>query len=94
MGRAAIEGWVTLDTAKAILKMAGQDFDALKKQALTREFKPVPLNLKASLAVKNTMRTLDSQNVLGEARGQRSAAARRVRRLHGALGSPRRRRRR
>ena len=61
MGRAAIEGWVTLDAAKAILKMAGQDFDALKKQALTRDFKPVPLNLKASLGVKNTMRTLDSQ---------------------------------
>jgi Zn-dependent M28 family amino/carboxypeptidase len=69
MGRAAIEGWVTLDSAKAILKMAGQDFDALKKQALTREFKPVPLNLKASLGVKNTMRTLDSKNVLGKVEG-------------------------
>jgi Zn-dependent M28 family amino/carboxypeptidase len=69
MGRSAIEGWVTLDTAKTILKMAGQDFDALKKRALTREFKPVPLNLKASLAVKNTMRTLDSKNVLGKVEG-------------------------
>jgi Zn-dependent M28 family amino/carboxypeptidase len=69
MRRAAIEGWVTLDTAKAILKMAGQDFDALKKQSLTREFKPVPLNLKASIAVKNTMRTLDSRNVLGKIEG-------------------------
>ena len=69
MGRAAIEGWVTLDTAKAILKMAGQDFDALKKQSLTREFKPVPLSLKASIALKNTMRTLDSRNVLGKIEG-------------------------
>ena len=69
MGRAAIEGWVTLDTAKAILKMGGQDFDALKKQAVTREFKPVPLNLKASMAIKNTMRTLDSRNVLGKVEG-------------------------
>jgi Zn-dependent M28 family amino/carboxypeptidase len=69
MGRASIEGWVTLDAAKAILKMAGQDFDALKKQSLTREFKPVPLNLRASLAVKNTMRTLDSKNVLGKVEG-------------------------
>ena len=41
MGRAAIEGWITLDAAKKILAMAGQDFDALKKQAATREFKPV-----------------------------------------------------
>jgi Zn-dependent M28 family amino/carboxypeptidase len=69
MGRAAIEGWVTLDTAKAILKMGGQDFDALKKQAITRDFKPVPLNLKASMAIKNTMRTLDSRNVLGKVEG-------------------------
>ena len=69
MNRSAIEGWVTLDTAKAILKMAGQDFDALKKQALTREFKPIPLNLKASLAVKNTMHTIDSRNVLAKIEG-------------------------
>ena len=69
MGRSAIEGWVTLDAAKRILKMAGQDFDALKKQALTREFKPVPLGLRASLAMRNTMRTLDSRNVLAKLEG-------------------------
>ena len=69
MGRASIEGWVTLDAARAILKMAGQDFDTLKKQALTREFKPVPLNLKASIAIRNKMRTLDSRNVLAKLEG-------------------------
>ena len=69
MSRAAIEGWITLDTAKAILKMAGQDFDALKKQALTRDFKPVPLGLEASLAIRNTMRTVNSRNVLARVEG-------------------------
>ena len=69
MGRANIEGWLSLDAAKRLLKMAGQDFDALKKQALTREFKPVPLGLKASLAVKNTMRTIESRNVLAKLDG-------------------------
>ena len=49
--------------------MAGQDFDALKKQALTRDFKPVPLGLKASLAVQNTLRTIDSQNVVAKLEG-------------------------
>jgi Zn-dependent M28 family amino/carboxypeptidase len=68
-GRSAIEGWVTLDAAKRILKMGGQDFDALKKQALTPEFKPVPLGLRASLAMRNTMRTLDSRNVLAKVEG-------------------------
>jgi Zn-dependent M28 family amino/carboxypeptidase len=49
--------------------MGGQDFDALKKQALTREFKPVSLGLKASLAVRNTLRTIDSQNVVARLEG-------------------------
>jgi Zn-dependent M28 family amino/carboxypeptidase len=69
MDRAAIEGWVTLDTAKKILKTAGQDFDALKKLALSRDFRPVPLNLTASLAIRNKMRTLDSRNVLAKVEG-------------------------
>ena len=45
MGRAAIEGWLSLDAAKKLLSMAGQDFDTLKAQAATREFKPVPLGV-------------------------------------------------
>jgi len=69
MGRASIEGWITLEAAKKILKTAGQDFDALKKQSLTREFKPVPLGLSASMAIGNKMRTLDSRNVLGKVEG-------------------------
>ena len=69
MGRANIEGWLSLDAAKRILTMGGQDFDALKKLATTREFKPVPLGLKASLAVKNTMRTIESRNVLAKLEG-------------------------
>ena len=70
MGRANIEGWLSLEASKRLLKMGGQDFDALKKQATTRDFKPVPLGLKASLAVKNTLRTIDSRNVLGQTRRQ------------------------
>jgi len=69
MGRANIEGWLSLDAAKRLLKMGGQDFDALKKQATTREFKPVPLGLRASLAIKNSLRTIDSRNVLGKLEG-------------------------
>jgi Zn-dependent M28 family amino/carboxypeptidase len=69
MGRASIEGWLSLDAAKRLLKMAGQDFNALKKLATTREFKPVPLRLKASLAIKNTMRTIESRNVLAKLEG-------------------------
>jgi Zn-dependent M28 family amino/carboxypeptidase len=65
MARAAIEGWITLDQAKRLLQSAGQDFDALKAQAATRDFKPVPLGATASMTIKNTLRTIDSRNVLG-----------------------------
>lgn len=69
MDRASLEGWFSLEATKEIFKMAGQDFDALKKQALSRDFKPVPLGLTASMTIRNTMRTIDSQNVVAKLEG-------------------------
>ena len=69
MTRPAIEGWITLDKARDLFKAAGQDFDALKTQAATRDFKPVPLNMTASMTITNTLRTIDSRNVLGRLEG-------------------------
>jgi len=69
MGRAAIEGWITLDQTKALLQSAGQDFDALKAQAATREFKPVPLGVTASMTIKNSLRTIASRNVVAKLEG-------------------------
>jgi len=40
MSRASVEGWITLDQAKALFSMAGQHFDALKARAATRESSP------------------------------------------------------
>jgi Zn-dependent M28 family amino/carboxypeptidase len=70
MSRVAIQGWITLDQGKNLLKMAGQDFDALKTQAATREFKPVPLGVTASMRLVNRLRTIDSQNVLAKVEGR------------------------
>jgi Zn-dependent M28 family amino/carboxypeptidase len=69
MGRVAVEGWITLDQARALFKMAGLDYDTMKKQAVTREFKPVPLGVKASITLHNTLRTIDSRNVVGRIEG-------------------------
>src|SRR5215467_11275034 len=69
MGRPAIEGWITLDRARELFKMAGQDFDTLKQQAVTREFKPVPLGVTASMTIRNTLRTIDSRNVVAKIEG-------------------------
>ena len=69
MGRAAIEGWITLDQAKKLLQSSGQDFDALKKKAATRGFTPVPLGTTASMTITNTLRTINSRNVIAKLEG-------------------------
>ena len=70
MGRVNIEGWITLDRARDLLRLAGQDFGALKAQAATRDFKPVPLGLTASMTIKNTLRTMNSRNVIARLDGR------------------------
>jgi Zn-dependent M28 family amino/carboxypeptidase len=76
MGRPAVEGWITVDKARSLFKLAGKDFDELKKQAATRGFKPVPLGLTASITLHNSLRTIDSQNVIGIVEGSDSALKR------------------
>ena len=75
MSRAAIEGWITLDQAKALFAMAGRDFEGMKKEALTREFKPVALGATASMTLKNAIRTVNSRNVVGRIPGSDPALA-------------------
>jgi len=69
MGRSAIEGWITLEQAKALFAMAGQDFDTLKARAATRAFAPVPLGMTASMTITNTVRRFASRNVVGKYEG-------------------------
>jgi len=67
--RAVMEGWIHLDQARALLQLAGQDFDSLKARATTREFAPVPLGLTASVAIRNTIRSASSRNVVARLPG-------------------------
>ena len=69
MGRSEVEGWITLDQAKTLFTMAGQNFDSLKAKAATKEFKPVPLGVTASIKIANKLRTIDSRNVLAKIEG-------------------------
>ena len=69
MARPAVEGWITTDRAKELFTASGQDFDALKKAAVTKDFKPVPLNAKANIAIKNTLREINSNNVVAKLEG-------------------------
>ena len=64
-----MQGWVHLDKARELFKAAGKDFDDLKKQAASRDFKPVPLGAKAGFEVKNTVRRVQSRNVAAKVSG-------------------------
>jgi Zn-dependent M28 family amino/carboxypeptidase len=72
-GRAAIEAWIPLDRAKALLKACERDFDELKAQAAKREFQPVPLNARLAAVAENTLREVESRNVLGRLEGSNPA---------------------
>jgi Zn-dependent M28 family amino/carboxypeptidase len=69
MSRPAVEGWITLEQAKRLFAHAGQDFEKAKAAAVTRAFKPVPLGATASVTLRNIIRTVDSQNVVGRIAG-------------------------
>ena len=61
--------WITLDVAKKLLADCGQDFDALKKAAITKEFRPMALNAKATIDIKQQLRSFKSHNVIGKLEG-------------------------
>ena len=67
--RVAVEGWITLDKAKELLKDAGQNFDALKAAAARKDFKPVTLDAKATFHVKIDARKVQSHNVVAKLEG-------------------------
>jgi Zn-dependent M28 family amino/carboxypeptidase len=69
MSRLPLEGWITVDQGRRLFELAGQDFDALHAQAATRAFKPVALGVTASVEIRNTLRTVESRNVLGRLEG-------------------------
>jgi Zn-dependent M28 family amino/carboxypeptidase len=60
-----MNGWVTEDAARAILKAAGQDLDALTKAAQAKGFKAVPLGMSLSTGFRNDVRSFLSHNVIG-----------------------------
>jgi Zn-dependent M28 family amino/carboxypeptidase len=69
MSRVPVEGWVSLDKAKEIFAAAGMKFEDMKAEALKKEFRPVPLKGKASFTVANTLRKIESRNVVAKIEG-------------------------
>ncbi len=64
MSRVAVEGWITHETATGIFKAAGLDYEDLKQKASQKGFRAVPMNIRASLALENSLRESTSHNVV------------------------------
>ncbi|MGB2870138.1 MAG: M28 family peptidase [Bacteroidota bacterium] len=69
MSRVAVESWITTDVAKRLLSACGKNFDDLKKAAIRKDFLPVALNATADFHVKNTLREVESRNVIAKLEG-------------------------
>ena len=61
--------WMTDDSARRMMKLAGQDLDALRAKAATREFQPVSLGLKGKLNLKSEVKHVAAPNVVGVIEG-------------------------
>ena len=65
----SVRSWITLDVAKKLLADCGQDFEALKKSAINKDFRPVELKAKAHFEIKQQVRTFKSHNVIAKLEG-------------------------
>jgi Zn-dependent M28 family amino/carboxypeptidase len=68
-GRAPIEGWIQRAAAERLFEMSGLDLEELKERAADRSFEPVSLGVRGRTQVRNTLRTLDSQNFVAKLEG-------------------------
>jgi TonB family protein len=56
--------WITNDVAKKLVAMSGLDLDKLFQQAQSRDFKPIPLDVKLKAHVVSRLRPFVSRNVV------------------------------
>jgi Zn-dependent M28 family amino/carboxypeptidase len=69
MSRVNVEGWIRDTRTKEIFAAAGMNFDAMKKAATRKDFKPVDLKAHAKLELSQKTRFINSHNVVGKLEG-------------------------
>jgi Zn-dependent M28 family amino/carboxypeptidase len=68
--RVPVEGWITEAKARELLLASGRDFDGVARHAATKAFTPLPLvGATASWRVRNTIRRVQSRNVIAKLEG-------------------------
>ncbi len=63
--RMDLKGWLTEEATIKLMELAGQDLNALRESAQSREFRPVPLGIDLSLDLHCSVREQETGNVLG-----------------------------
>ena len=69
--RLAVEAWITGDAASELFKASGLDLQQEMDAAKQHGFKPKPLEMSASVALKNSVRTSKSRNVVARIDGSK-----------------------
>src|SRR6266540_3314987 len=65
----AVRGWITDPAATGLLAQAGLNLADLRKQAESRDFKPIPTGITIDAHFDNSVRRMKSENVVGVVRG-------------------------
>lgn len=64
------QGWITYDVASRLFERAGYDLEILKQRALDKNFSPISLNIKGSVYLENSIKNIESNNVIGLLEGK------------------------
>jgi Zn-dependent M28 family amino/carboxypeptidase len=64
-----VRGWITDSAATALLAQAGLNMTQLRKQAESRDFRPVPTGIIIDESMKNSLQHMAANNVIGLVRG-------------------------
>ena len=72
-GRTKVEGWITQPKAEELFKAVGKNFASLKAAARRKDFTPVTLGATAKIHIGNTLRRVESSNVVATIEGSDAA---------------------
>lgn len=64
-----VSGWVHQELARELCRAAGHDLEALKRAALSRDFRPIELGSQAAFSVRNKISRIESSNVVAKITG-------------------------
>ena len=65
-----VKAWATEEACRRIARLGGHDLDALRAAAERRDFRPVPLGVRLTLALRNEVSRRPSANVIGRLPGR------------------------